>query len=120
TACQSLGVGIDRDELDTSDSRLDHAIDGVAPATANAENDDASGAFQARVSVHCQHRAPGILWHRARVGSSATNLLRHYQYQTVAIHRAWPRARTPGQVPTLAIRHWWRTQIGRASCREKG
>ena len=37
---QSLGVGVDRDELDTAQPQLDHAVDGVDAATADADDLD--------------------------------------------------------------------------------
>ncbi len=37
---QGLGVGIDRDELDTLEPNLDHAVDGVDAATANPDDLD--------------------------------------------------------------------------------
>ena len=47
---EGLGVGIDGHKLDAAHSRLNHAVDGVRAAAADAEDDDARGAVT--FSVH--------------------------------------------------------------------
>jgi hypothetical protein len=58
---QGLGVRIDCYELDTANPRLNHSINSVTTTAPDAKDDDSRGAFQAGVSVHCQHHSLRIL-----------------------------------------------------------
>ncbi len=48
---QRLVVGVDRDELDALEAALDHAVDGVAAAAADADHLDAGISFQRPVEI---------------------------------------------------------------------
>jgi len=53
-------------EFDAAHPGLNHPIDRIAAAATDAHDDNARGAFEAGVSVHCQHCSPRILLMRSR------------------------------------------------------
>ena len=65
---QGLGVGVDRDELDTLEPDLDHPVDGVDPAAADAHDLD-----DRQVVLRCCH---GPLSSSPAVGRTVTLSLR--------------------------------------------
>ena len=52
---QSLGVSIHRDELDTFEAGIDHAVDGITAAAANANNFD-----HGEIILWCCHQDPPV------------------------------------------------------------
>src|SRR5262249_4712099 len=55
---QRLGVGVDGDELDALQPRIDHAVDGIDAATADTEDFDHSQ-IVLRCTDHCDFAPPG-------------------------------------------------------------